>query len=71
VGGHDGNAHAERSCEDSFAVSDLELRDFVPDAFGAVPCNLEVCTRHNHAEHVVGVAARNVFAADVARQALS
>ncbi len=71
MGGHHGNAHAERSCEDSFAVSDLELRDFVPDAFGAVPCNLEVCTRHNHAEHVVGVAARDVFATDVARQALS
>ncbi len=71
MGGHHGNAHAERGREDSFAVSDLELRDFVPDAFGAVPCNLEVGARHNHAEHVVGIAARDVFATNVAGQTLS
>ncbi len=69
--GHHGNAHTERSREDSFAVGDLELRDFVADAFGTVPCNLQVRARHNHAEHVVGVAAGDVFATDVARQTLS
>ena len=70
VGRHHGNAHAERGRKDSFAVGDLELRDFVADAFGAVSRDVEVGARHDHAEHVVGVAARDVFATDVARQAL-
>ena len=71
MGGHHGNAHAERSREDSFAISDLELRDFIADAFGTVPCDAEICTRHDHAENVVGIAARNVLATDVAGQTLS
>ena len=71
MGRHHGNTHAKRGREDPFAVSDLELRDFVADAFGTVPGNVEIGARHNHAEHVIGIAARDVFATDVARQALS
>ena len=70
MGRHHGNAHAERGRKDPFAVGDLELRDFVANAFGAVSRDVEVGARHDHAEHVVGVAARDVFATDVARQAL-
>lgn len=71
MGRHHGNAHAERGREDSFAVGNLELRDFITDAFGTVSRDVEVGARHNHAEDVIGVAARDVFATDVARQALS